>query len=365
MRHIVFIYPYLTSYILPALRGMAESGRVKLDVIYGPLPSGQGFGAHSPFKHPNIRWIQIEEIHPFGKRVGMYQKGLLHHIYQTHPDAILIWANARYLSFWGVLMLGRMLGIPVYPRGHGLVKKKKVGILYRLMYKVILKLSHKYMCYVPSVKESLKPLTKNEEKLVVDYNTLYNGYPVLPDSKSGAESGIFYIGRVRPGCGVDLLVGIVNRLNSGEGFAIKLHIIGDGPLGEFLHQQAALFPWITYYGKEFDQKRISQISKHCRVGCVPGFMGLNVVHMMSLSLPVVSHNRLQEHMGPEPEYIQHGINGWLFNKEHEEQSLENAIRQIWRMPADKLKVTQENAFETYKKLSNPPFHERLLQILEA
>ena len=75
MKRVVFIYPYLTSYILPALQGMAESGRIQLDVIYAPFPSRQGFGEHLPFEHPNVSWIQVEERCLFGNLCGMYQKG--------------------------------------------------------------------------------------------------------------------------------------------------------------------------------------------------------------------------------------------------------------------------------------------------
>jgi hypothetical protein len=45
-------------------------------------------------------------------------------------------------------------------------------------------------------------------------------------------------------------------------------------------------------------------------------------------------------------------------------SLVETLRELWLMPVDKFKILQENAYKTYEKLSNPPFHERLLQILE-
>jgi len=364
VKRIVIISSILTSYILPALQGMAESRRVQLDVIYGPPPSGEGFGKHLPFEHPNASWMQVEERHPFGNRFGMYQKGILGHLIKTHPDAILIWANPRYLSFWAVLVAGRLLGIPVYARGHGLVKEKHQDILHRLMYKLILGLCHKYICYTLSVKESLMPLTKNDKKLVVDFNTLYNDFPVLPDKKNGTEPGIFYLGRVRPKCGVKELIETVNYLNREDFLNIELHIVGSGPLEPFILQEAEKYPWVHYYGEIYDQKRLAAISQNCRFGCVPGFMGLNVVHMMSLSLPVVTHAQLDQHMGPEPEYIQHKKNGWLFERPNDESSLRNALRELWLMPEEDVEIMQENAYRAYEKLSNPPYHERLLRILE-
>jgi glycosyltransferase involved in cell wall biosynthesis len=188
---------------------------------------------------------------------------------------------------------------------------------------------------------------------------------VAPNRKTGEEKGIFYIGRVRPGCGVEILIQAVEQLNQHYGLNIELHIIGDGPLGDYLREKGSEFSWLRYHGKIFDQKRISDISLKCRFGCVPGFMGLNVVHMMSLSLPIVTHGKLNQHMGPEPEYIQHKKNGWLLERANDEKSLENALRGLWLISEEEAKIMQENAYKTYERLSNPPYHERLLRILEG
>lgn len=365
MKRIVIIYPILTSYNLPILKGMAESGRVQMDVLYGPPPAGLGFRENLPFEHPKVVWKEVDEIHPFGDRFGMSQKGIFGYLKKVKPDAILIWANPRYLSFWGVLLLGRIFGIPVYARGQGLFKKNRVSIFYKLMYKSLLALSHKYICYTDLVKSSLLSLTKLPEKLVVDFNTIYNEFPVLPHEKNGQEKGIFYIGRVRDDCGVEPLIESIKQLRLQDHHEYELHIIGDGPMSVFLEEKAALLPWLHYYGGVFDQKVISGISRKCRFGCVPGFMGLNVVHMMSLSLPVITHSQLDKHMGPEPEYIQHKINGWLIENPNDVTGLKVAIRELWQMPAGKFKIMQVNASKTYEKLSDPPLHERILQILDS
>jgi len=362
MKHIAFIYPYLTSYIFPVIRKIAESDRVKFDVIFGPLPAGEGFENYVLFDHPNVSWIQLKEKQPFGNRFGMFQSGILRYLIKKRHDSIVIWSNPRYLSFWVVLIFGYLFGTPVYARGHGLFKKERINLFYNVMYKLLLALVNRYICYTPQVKSSLLTLVKREDKLVVDNNTLYNEYPVLPKEKTGEERGIFYIGRVRPGCGVDTLIQAVNRINQEVGIGVELHIIGDGPLGEFVRQQAYEFSWIKYYGKLFDEKRISDISRKCRFGCVPGFMGLNVVHMMSLSLPVVTHGDLKKHLGPEPEYIKHGKNGWLIDKPNDVVELTDALRLIRGISTADMNAMQFNAFQKYFWLSNPPFHERLMQI---
>jgi len=364
LKRLIFIYPYLTSYILPVFYGMAESGRVLIDVLYGPLPSGMGFDKHQHFAHPNVRWFQASEWKPFGEKIGMCQKGVLFQILKTRPDVICTWANPRYLSFWGVLLLGRLLGIPVYARGHGLFKKERVRLLEKIMYKTILLLTHKYICYTPAVKRSLEFVSKQNVKLAVDFNTLHNAHPVRPEEKNGQENGIFYIGRIRTGCGVNMLVDVLTKLNQKKNIDIKLHVIGDGPFSAFLREKSMQLHWLNYYGNCFDQKKISIISRQCRFGCVPGFMGLNVVHMMSLSLPVITHSDLHSHMGPEPEYVKHEMNGYLFEKPNDIMSITEGIMALWQKTPFEMKAMQRNAYLTYEKLSDPPQYARLLRIIE-
>lgn len=364
MKKIIFIYPYLTSYVLSDLEDMANSNRIKLFVIFAKLPDGKGFGSHIPFEHENIQWIQIKEIHPFGEKIGMYQKGVINFIRKINPDSVFTWANPRYMSFWWVLIFCKFFRIPVFSRGHGLFKKEKVEIYYKIMYKLILLLTYRYVCYTPIVKTSLKFLNM-DEKLVVDFNTQTNFFPVSPDNKSGNEQGIFYIGRVRENCGVDILVQAISELNFKKGFNLELHIVGDGPLGTFLVEKSNEYPWLQYYGKIFEQEVISNISTNCRIGCVPGFMGLNVVHMMSLSLPVLTHRKLEQHMGPEPEFIVDQINGWCFEKPNDLVSLKVFLEDIWKMPKEKIMAMQASAYLTYAKLSTPSHSERLLRILDS
>lgn len=362
MKRIIFVYPLLTSYILPVFQEIADSGRIKMEVIYSPAAEGEGFGRHLSFGHPNVKWLQVPDVHPFGEKFGMLQLGIVWYFIKSKPDMVLIWSNPRYLSFWGILITGRLMGIPVFPRGHGLFKKKRVGIIYKVMYKLILALSQKYICYTPQVLHSLKILNC-EEKLAVDYNTLDNSFPILPEIKTGNENGIFYIGRVRPGCGVETLIEAVKILNDDEKFNIQLHVIGDGRLGSILTEKEAQISWLNYYGKLYDQRIVSDISRHCRFGCGPGFMGLNVVHMMSLSLPVVTHKQLDQHMGPEPEYVMHKVNGWLMESPNNLSTLVKTLRILWMMPISDIRIMQKNAYDTYTKLCSPPYFERLLSIL--
>lgn len=361
LKEIVVIYPLLTSYIIPVFQRMANSGRVLLNVVYSLPLSSEGFGEQRPFEHPNVSWMQVEDKHPFGNRFGMYQKGIIDTIITIKPDAILIWSNPRYLSFWLVLLVGRLLKIPVYPRGHGLFKKKKVSLLQKFMYNIIIGLSKRYICYTPQVRESLLEISIPESKLVIDYNTLDVECPVRPEEKTGDENGILFIGRLRQLCDIEILIEAVKIAR--KALDIDLHIIGGGFLADYVQEAASQYTWISFHGKIFDDKDISEISRLCRFGCQPGYTGLSVVHLMALSLPVITHGDLYAHMGPEPEYVDHGENGLLYKRRRGVNGLVSIIEQMFAKPKDQMRLMQQKAFNTYSGLSLPPYYMRLLAII--
>jgi len=359
MKRICFVYPTLTKYIIPAMEGLSE--HCDLDFIYSPSPPEAGFGEHQLPQNEHLRWIPVKLSTPFGKKVSLYQHGLVSYMVHNRPDAVIIWANPRCISTWFVLLAGKILRIPIYSRGHGLYKKVKISLGYKLMYSLLISLSKKYICYTDSVKESLLPLVKNPDKLVVDYNTLYNDYPIYPEEKTAQEKGILFIGRLRARCGIEELIEMIKFLKSKYSFNLDLHIIGDGILGEWVREKSKENDWIIYHGMIYDDREIQKISRECRFGVFPGTAGLSVVHMMSLSLPPLTHDYMYAH-GPEPSYIQPGVNGWFYNKFNHE-ALSSAILDISRIPVSDMKIYQKNAFETYQKLRTPPLHERLWSIV--
>src|SRR5205823_3645769 len=89
-----------------------------------------------------------------------------------------------------------------------------------------------------------------------------------------------------------------------------------------------------------------------------------VVHMMSLSLPVITHDDLPSHQGPEPSFIRNGVSGLLYDHNDPEESLYRAIRSL---ASDPLLLAQmrQFAFEDYQGLVNPPLSERFWSILDG
>src|SRR5712671_2274456 len=136
-----------------------------------------------------------------------------------------------------------------------------------------------------------------------------------------------------------------------DGLPLVLHVIGAGEEAAALREEVLLCPWVVLHGEIYDAKKIREVSLDCFLGCYPGNAGLSVVHMMSLSLPVVTHNDLHAH-GPEASFIRDGFSGILYDHADPEQSLYQAIRSL-AINAPKVAQMRQNAFATYQNLAHP------------
>jgi hypothetical protein len=120
--------------------------------------------------------------------------------------------------------------------------------------------------------------------------------------------------------------------------------------------------FVNWHGEVYDEDVISEISKKCFVGCYPGNVGLSLVHMMSLSLPVLVNDDVCFH-GPEHSYLRDGVNGLLFERSDQHNSLKAKLIEA-RCSGEWLKSAQMNAYETYRSLSVPSYGEKIKVVLE-
>ena len=104
MKKICFVYPYITSYIIPLIEGMSENDQV--DFFFSPNPSRAGFGVFNYGDTNNLNWIEVETFTPFGEKFGMYQRGVISHIIRSRPEAVIIFAKSPIYQFLDDLNLG-------------------------------------------------------------------------------------------------------------------------------------------------------------------------------------------------------------------------------------------------------------------
>lgn len=363
MKKVCFIQPLVANYCVPLFDELGK--HCQLTVVYSSVEQGKGYGEACVDSLTHVRWLEIPTLKPCGDKVGMYQANIIKHIRDEKPDAVIIFANVRYTSFWTTLLWCKLNNIAVYPHGHGLYRKQEVTTIWKFIYKVITKLSTQYICYTQSVAESLLNQGIPPHKIAVAENSQVNLFPVRSNDKELIECGILFIGRLREGCNLDLLIEVITKLRVNAHPELTLHIIGDGENLEKYRLLAKELDYVRFYGGVYDASIISEISKKCVLGCYPGNAGLSVVHMMSLSLPVITHSEMWQHQGPEPSYIKDGINGVLYDNSCASKSLYSALKHILDKDMDDLQAMQGAAFNTYNGLMSPTLAKRFIKILDA
>src|SRR6202040_3519129 len=101
----------------------------------------------------------------------------------------------------------------------------------------------------PVVRQSFIDHGFSDRKLSVAHNSLINRFPVRPQEKSGEERGILFIGRLRKGSNVQLLVRVVERLRQVDGLQLTLHVIGTGEEAQLLQKDTSNPPWVVQHGE--------------------------------------------------------------------------------------------------------------------
>jgi len=347
---LVIVQPVITNYRLPVYLELSQY--VKLYIIHSSHAfANVGLGDIDFKQYPQINFIEVP-AHKISERYSLrHQSGILRQLWKLKPDAVITFADMRYVSFWTILVVGKILGISVYSHGHGLYKKLELKgykrLLYKSLYWLILKLSKTYLCYTQSVLDSFLAFGFSPDKLKVIENSIINEYPVTSDEKTGDEHGILFIGRLREGSGIEKLLKVASQLYA-EGTDISVHLIGDGTNSSILERYQGA-GWLHYHGMIYDQRQIAEISRQCSIGCYPGNAGLSIVHYMSLSLIPITHNYMSQHQGPEPSYIVNGENGILLDRSSFQNELHNTIKTFFD-DRNKLINMSISAHKTYLSL---------------
>ena len=361
MTKICIIQPLLAAYRLPVFEEMAT--KVDLSLIVSEPDDSAGYGKLIVPKNSNIKFKVVRTLRPFGDVFGMYQRSIISYLLEVRPDVVMIFSNPRYLSFWTTLICCRLLGIRVFPHGHGIFKKAKISIMIRLLYKLIFLLATRYVCYCDYVLKCFGQLNVDKNQLATVENSLVNKSPSPTRYLSPIKNSILFLGRIREGSKLQLLIEAVTELRRYLDIDFELHIVGGGPQYSQLASRVKDESWITLYGEIYDQVEIKNIADQCDIGVYPGDSGLSVVHYMSLGLPSVVHNDYSNHYGPEPTYIEEGVNGVIFSRDNKEMLI-NTLIKLYESP-ELLKKMQLASYNSYVSLINPSQAERFIKVLVA
>lgn len=357
---LLIVQPYLTAYRLPVFAEIARHFE-RVILASSPAPAQSGYGQPGIESTCIARHVLLPEVRLLGGRL-LWQRGLVKLLWTSRPSKLLIAANPRALSFWMALLICRLLGIACYSYGQGFYDKPHPPHWLVLVYRLLIASSRCYICYTASGVESLRREGIGG-KLRVAENSLQLSAPTSPEEKSGTELGVLYLGRLREGCNLGLLIDSMAAARAETALDLKLHVIGDGSFAAALKAEYGRLEWIHWHGEMYEQAAVREIAQHCRVGCHPGDAGLSVVHFMGLSLIPVIHDRLDLHMGPEPSYVVDRVNGRRFEHAQAARSLPKVLVDLFT--AGSSEALSLEAFRSYQQLNEPSLGLRLVHILQA
>ncbi|QWA09361.1 glycosyltransferase [Sodalis ligni] len=83
---------------------------------------------------------------------------------------------------------------------------------------------------------------------------------------------------------------------------------------------------------------------------------------MALGLPVIVHSNFHKHMGPEPSYVEDGVNGLLFSR-NDAQDLSDKIVKL-SLDRGLRNNLANGALTTFVKLTTDSMGSQILKILE-
>lgn len=279
--------------------------------------------------------------------------------------AVILPSDVKNLTWYRTIFYCKKKGVPCFIWGHGLFKKNLDNIFIFIFYFIIFKFYEKYLtkyiCYNNLVKKSLIKIGFNPKKLVVINNTLQKEILIKKNISSNNKKDILFIGRLRRNNNLDFLFRTLSLMKLKK-INIRLHIFGDGIFYNRLKRLAAeLNIDVKFHGEVYDSKKIKIIADKCFGGVYPGDCGLSVVDFFYYGLPVLVHDDLKFHMGPEPYYVKNNYNGLLF-KRNSEESLLARIKLIYnnKFLIKKLSI---NSIKTFKNLNKVKMSEKFEKLL--
>lgn len=150
-----------------------------------------------------------------------------------------------------------------------------------------------------------------------------------------------FIGRLTDKSGAARLPAIAAGLKQRFGEALRIGIVGDGPLmGELREgiRARGLEGSFRFHGAVFDRDEASRLLRDYAFLVYPGAIGLTTQHALSEGLPIVTHGELSRHM-PEARLLAHGRNALLC--EDTEQGYIDACTQAATMAPGDYRALQQ------------------------
>ncbi|WP_404308817.1 glycosyltransferase [Neorhodopirellula lusitana] len=198
------------------------------------------------------------------------------------------------------------------------------------------------------------------DKIICIENRFENGETMPAPPAPNAKRNIAFIGRLRPGCEIEMLLDALTQINSERIVPVELHVIGDGPSLDQLRTATSDRNWVTWHGEITSQQQIEAIVSDCTIGAYPGRAGLSAIEYMRYGLACVFADDMSYHMGPEPSHVKNGYNGWTFKAESIDDLRDTLAVAL---NSDRLQESRVNAHSTFQEIHRMSYGDEMAKLL--
>jgi len=353
--NVQIIQPVVPHYRVPLFRKLIEDDRFEIIIDASPHFNGVNSSKNAIFANLAHKCIQF-----FG---GMFywQSGISVSKKLEYNGVLIINGNPRVLSNYLLLIQARLRKIPVIDWNHGwspTSTKFRSKIRRLLMRSVDYHLLYtdaevnnyidigytKSQCYSANNTINLSDIDKCASKTSANDIEKFKKRNLLKDKRV-----LLFSGRLRNNPSTNLLV-LINalkhlvRLND----CYRLIIIGDGEEKDNLlneSTQLGLDDYIIWLGEVYDEESLAPWFLVADCFVYPGAIGLSIMHAFGYGLPVITHDKIEEH-NPEISALKNHYNG-VFFKKGDVSSLVEKIEKYFSEP-NEMSNMKKHSYDTIR-----------------
>lgn len=361
---VAIIYPYFAHYRRPVIDALSTNEEVEFHFIGGTvLHKGLGSIKLVEFKN-NDKFHPVTNL--WMSKYFLYQKGVLSILKKEKYDAVVLFADWKYLSHWLVIASLRMRGIPVVFWSHGFLNNTPSinNYIKRLFFGLF---TGGGMVYDNRAKDIFWSYGFKKDIEVIynslDFDYQRKVYSQVKGRKVQCSKGVNYFvfsGRLIKDRRLDIMFEAMSLIKR-KGVDVSFIIIGTGPVeDEYKHivSTLGLNDSVHFIGACYDEAIICEYYINS-LGCVfPGPVGLTAMHAMTYGVPVITNDDISSQK-PEFEAIKDGVNGFLFEHENP-NSLADILSHVISLSDEERDKISVAALNTIQKYYTPQVQNKLI-----
>lgn len=298
----------------------------------------------------------------------LWQKDLIRKIKDNNFDAVILFADWKYLSTWGVISYLRKRNIPFLFWSHGMLHDKP-SITNKIKMFFFTLFDNGGFVYDNRAKRIMES-KGYRNPLVVIYNSLdldkqlqivkSLDNTILDDDSKIKFPYVIFSGRIIKERKLEILFDALQSL-SVKGIRINALIIGDGPHLEALKaylNNLKVANQVIFYGSCYNEKLLAKFFINS-IACVfPGPIGLTAIHSLTYGTPVITNDNI-DMQKPEIEAVEEGMTG-AFYKEGNAESLAVKIQYFNDLSSELRASFKENCINQVKEKFNAQNQHRII-----